>query len=406
MPETNPIDAAMGEYRVAVEDSVAGFLRWRPDGRLLEVNPALARMFGYDSPEEMMSKVLDVGAQLCSSRGQYEDFISHLVERGRAQGFELSVVKADASVFWLGAYARSVEDARGERLFFEGSMFDITKQRLAEEESRQLSNQLRALTARLHDVREEERTHIARELHDELGKDLTLLTLDLAWLRERLLRIAPDDAQRPLAEKVTTMERTIQMTLQTVRRILSALRPPLLDELGLKDAIEFQVQEFAKRLGIRYELNATAVTVPSEKMGIAVFRIFQEILTNVARHAKASRIKVDLVESSSVLLLIVEDNGCGIAREDVAHSSGFGILGIRERALSIGGEIEIHRKASSGTRVLLRVPRATGTMGEPAQQMPDSDTPTDAFMFTQMDTFVTKVPQTEFPFDERILGPR
>jgi signal transduction histidine kinase len=246
-------------------------------------------------------------------------------------------------------------------------------------------------------VREEERTTIARELHDELGKDLTMLTLDLAWLRERLSKMAPDDAQKPLGDKISTMEYTIQTTLQRVRRILSDLRPPLLDELGLKDAIEFQVQEFAKRLGIRYEFHATAVTVPANKTAIAVFRILQEILTNVARHAKASRIKVDLVESDSILMLVVEDNGCGIAPERMAPSAGFGILGIRERAWSIGGEIEIHRMPHSGTRVRLRVPLTMGPTGHALQGMRGREVLKDPLAVAGVISPVTDMPQGELP---------
>ena len=227
-------------------------------------------------------------------------------------------------------------------------------------DARRLDDELRALTARLHEVREEERAAIARELHDELGRDLTMLTLDLTWLRERLPGLTPDNARQPVAEKLAAMERSVQATLQTVRRILGDLRPPLLDELGLKDAVEFHLEEFSRRVGMRSDFNATFVVVACDKTRIAVFRIFQEVLTNVARHAKASRVRVELIGTASSLALTVEDNGCGISPEALAHAKGFGILGIRERARSIGGEIEIHRLAPSGTRVTLRVPLAAG----------------------------------------------
>ena len=152
------------------------------------------------------------------------------------------------------------------------------------------------------------------------------------------------------------MERLIHSTLQTVRQILSALRPPLLDELGLKDAIEFQMQQFSKRVGIRYDLDVEPVSALPASTATAVFRIFQEILTNVARHAKASRVRVYLRELSSSLVLKVEDDGCGISEKDLGRSDSFGVLGMQERAWAMGGVLEIHRTSGSGTRVTLKVP--------------------------------------------------
>jgi signal transduction histidine kinase len=282
----------------------------------------------------------------------------------------------------------------------EGRVIDITRQKRAEQESERSRRQLRELTARLDEVREEERASIARELHDELGKSLTLLTLDLAWLRGRLEKTIPGEIQAPLAEKITKMEQTIKITLDTLRRILSSLRPPLLDELGLKDAIEFEMQEFSRRMGIRFDLRAAPVIVASDRIRTAVFRIFQEILTNVARHARASRVKVALSKVDSVMVLVVEDNGCGLSEESLARSRGFGILGIQERARGIGGEVEFNGRPGSGTKVILRVPLGVGQFAGDANAAVLENVPKPPDLVGQPEENSGEVPQTVFEFDE------
>ena len=205
---------------------------------------------------------------------------------------------------------------------------------------------------------------VAREIHDELGQSLTLFKLDLAWLSSRIAKLESDEIRQPLEEKISSSEQLIDSTLKTVRRILAALRPPLLDECGLKDAIEFQVQEVSKRLGIRCDVDVEAVTELPDSFSIAVFRIFQEILTNAARHAKASRIKVAMRLVDGQVVMSVEDNGCGITKEKLLQAGRFGLMGIQERAVFMGGEVEIRGSPRSGTMVTLRVPITTEDPGE------------------------------------------
>ncbi|MEQ1851925.1 MAG: histidine kinase, partial [Chthoniobacteraceae bacterium] len=309
------------------DNALEGVFRSALDGTLLEASPVFARMFGYDSPEEMMRAVKNVGSEIAADPERCMQFFQVMGQEWSVEGWELEVVKADGTFFWIAVSASLLRGVAGEPPQLEGRVIDITRQKRAEQEAERARRQLREMTARLDDVREEERTSIARELHDDLGKSLTLLTLDLAWLRGRLAKTAPDDVQASLLEKIGKMEQTIKVTLDTLRRILTALRPPLLDELGLKEAMEFEVQEFSKRMGIRFEIRAMPVTVTADRTRTAVFRIFQELLTNVARHARASRIKVDLKEVDSALVLVVEDNGCGISEEHLAGTRSFGILG-------------------------------------------------------------------------------
>ena len=217
---------------------------------------------------------------------------------------------------------------------------DITARRLAEEARREseqryraLAGDLRRVMQRLQTVREEERARIARELHDELGQTLTALNMDLHWLKGRSWR--EPEATRA---RIASMSDLLNTTLKAIRRICSDLRPSILDDFGLSAAIEWQAHEFQTRTGIRCRVSCPAAlpTLPNEQM-TAVFRIFQESLTNIARHARATEAEVTLIATSDTLVLTVADNGIGIAQEEAAGASSVGLIGMRERALRWGG---------------------------------------------------------------------
>ena len=212
--------------------------------------------------------------------------------------------------------------------------------------------QLRDLTAYLQTAREEERTRIAREIHDELGQTLTALKFDLSWLTKRLPRDNPD-----LAERAAVMSGLIDETIHTVRRVATELRPGLLDDLGLAAALEWQAQEFAERTGIACELRLGDEDVAIERnLATAVFRIFQETLTNIARHAAASKVQVEMERTAGELLLVVQDDGLGIAEEQAADHKSLGLMGMRERARALGGEVAFYGTPGEGTTVILRMP--------------------------------------------------
>jgi signal transduction histidine kinase len=229
---------------------------------------------------------------------------------------------------------------------------DRRERERAEEKLRRSLDQLRALTSYLQKVREEERTRIAREVHDELGQALTGLKLDMSWLSTRLAKNA-----KPVQEKVKTMVTHIDTTIQTVRRIATELRPGILDGLGLVAAIEWQANEFHSRTGIPCHVNATVADTQWEQDFITVFfRIFQETLTNIIRHAEATRVDVRLFEEKGALVLTVADNGRGVSEEEIASTRSIGLIGMRERAMLIGGEVSLHGVRGKGTTVTLRVP--------------------------------------------------
>lgn len=241
---------------------------------------------------------------------------------------------------------------KGEIIEFVDLMRDITEPKKAEEELKNSQKQLRDLTAHLQSVREQERTSIAREIHDELGQVLTALKMDLSWLNKRL----PED-QKELSKKTESMNKLIDSTIKTVQKISTELRPDLLDDLGLTAAIEWQAGEFSNRTGTKCKVSADfEEDILNDDSKIIIFRIFQETLTNVGRHAEATKVKVNLREKKRELVLKVSDNGKGIEEEHISDLESFGLIGIKERARFLGGEVMIEGIEGKGTTVIVSIP--------------------------------------------------
>jgi PAS domain S-box-containing protein len=220
----------------------------------------------------------------------------------------------------------------------------------------ELSSALRALSARVEEAREEERTGIAREIHDQLGQSLTVLKMDLAWIARRA-KNKDGIGMDALVEKIGELSAMTDELVAQVRRISAELRPGVLDDLGLAAALSWQAQEFEKRTGILCEVDVDGTrSTPPRDLSTTVFRVLEEALTNVARHAQAERVDVALEERDGWLLLRVKDDGVGIQPEDVRHPRALGLLGIRERARRLGGTASFDRVEPHGTEVVLRLP--------------------------------------------------
>lgn len=243
---------------------------------------------------------------------------------------------------------------------------DRRERRAAEEELRDSRDQLRALTAYLQFVREEERTRIAREVHDELGQMLTNLKIELSWLSSRLPK-----NRRLLRERAKHMLGHIDALVHTIRQIVTELRPGILDDLGLVPALEWQAGEFQRRTGMRCHFTAD---VPERQwdddITTALFRIFQETLTNVLRHAQATKVDVHLFIERGQLVLEIADNGRGITEAEVSNTRSIGLLGMRERAALLGGEISFSGTPGRGTTVIIRLPIPQSTRTD---ENPDED---------------------------------
>jgi signal transduction histidine kinase len=234
------------------------------------------------------------------------------------------------------------------------------KRRTAEEALRAQARQLRALAARLQASREEERMRISREIHDEFGETLTSQKLGLVWIRQRLGALGQTAALEPIFNKIDFLGTLADGTAGRVRRLCTELRPPILDDLGLPAAIEWQAREFQARTGIRCEIvHPDSAFDLEDGPATALFRIFQEILTNVARHAQASQVEVALNSDGNSLVLEVSDNGRGITEDKLSGGVSLGILGMHERAILLGGRLVIRGSPGEGTTVTVSIPMET-----------------------------------------------
>ena len=316
-------------------------------------NPAAEQIFGF-SKEEALGKL------------PYETFVPHTARayvesvRERTAGGDTGAngasecVTRDGRAIFCEWYNTPLKDSAGTFIGYLSMLQDVTERKRSEEQFRASSEQLRALAARLQSAREDERTYVAREIHDELGQTCTALKMDLVLLVQQL----PKNRRRA-HERAQSMVKLIDDMIHTLRRIASELRPGTLDDLGLLAAIEWQAQEFESRSGVKCHLALPQAEIALDSdRSTAIFRIFQETLTNVARHANATRVNVRLVGDAENLTLEVTDNGKGIDETRASAHNSLGLLGMRERALLLGGEFNVAGVSGQGTTVTLRVPLA------------------------------------------------
>lgn len=270
----------------------------------------------------------------------------------RPFAYDLRIHHCDGQIRILHCRGHPVVDADGVVLRVLGTAQDVTDRRQTEERLRESQRRLRALTARREAILEEERARISREIHDELGQILTASKLDVAWVRDSL-PAAPDEIRTRLADLASRLDATVK----TVRRITTELRPVVLDQLGLAPAVEWLARDFAHRTGLACSVRANleAHVLPRET-STALFRILQEALTNVARHAGAGAVRVELWAVDHTVCLAVSDDGRGISGDEVSRADGLGIMGMRERAILLGGALELSPIQPSGTRLSVWAP--------------------------------------------------
>jgi PAS domain S-box-containing protein len=470
------------KYHSIFEHAIEGIFQTTPDGHYITANPALARMLGYDSPEELLKHRTDIARQQYVETERRAEFKRLLEEQGVVRRFEYQAYRKDGHKIWLSDNVRAVRDESGAVLYYEGSTEDITERkqveeqlRRAEEQARQVratisqqiwsgptdgtldycnyqwraytglrleeldghgwqqmlhpddqervltawresvatgkpyeqeerhrrfdgvyrwflcrglplrnaegrierwygtntdiedrkraeerlratTEQLRALSARLQSAREDEATRIAREIHDELGAALTSLRWELESLDKTLSDSESGSQLHVMRERIKDMMRLVDTTVSTIRRITQELRPSVLDDLGLAEAIEWQAQQFQTRTGIICHCDCSLEDVAlSQEQSTAVFRIFQETLTNILRHAQATRVDITMEEEDGEFVLTINDNGRGITEDQKSGQRSLGLLGMRERAHLIGGKIDITGVEGKGTVVTLRI---------------------------------------------------
>ena len=288
-------------------------------------------------------------AGLKLAQDKYPDLPSIFVTGTLGEEVVIDMLKSGAVDYVLKTHLSRLP-AAVERALREAK--ERVERKKAEDRLRKSHSQLRALSIYLQYIREEERSRISRQVHDELGQALTGLKMDLYWMASRL----PKDL-RPVLDKTKSMASHIDTTIQTVRRIATELRPGILDDLGLVPAIEWQAQEFQKRTSIKCKVTSQ---LPEEMLdddlNTAFFRIFQETLTNVIRHAQAKRVEVMLQQVDNLLCMEVRDNGRGITEAEINNTHSIGLLGMRERASLLGGEVTFEGQPGKGTSVRVTIP--------------------------------------------------
>ncbi|MCH7732852.1 MAG: PAS domain S-box protein [Candidatus Marinimicrobia bacterium] len=325
-----------------------------PDGIIRTVNPATLQLLGYSESEIInhpLKSFIDSNKNSVSNR-QFEDIWKEMFEKHfirNVEGIFLTKNNQEIPVMFSGSILEEDQNQiQGIALVAQ----DITERKRAEKLIKDSQKQLQALSLHIQRMQEEERTRISREIHDELGQSLTGIKMDLVWLKDEMsLR------QKPLIDKLIKF---IDTTMNTVQRISTQLRPVILDDLGLVAAIEWQIQDFQNRSGINCELNFETEDISIDQdRSTAIFRILQEALTNILRHAEANEVIVNLEQREKTLLMSVIDDGKGIYKEQITDRNSLGILGMKERLQPWGGEFQISKMNGSGTKLMVQLPLDT-----------------------------------------------
>lgn len=341
-----------------LESALDAILMIDHERTILEFNPAAESVFGYSRAEVLGRPLAEVIIPVHLREAHFRGLACYVATgSGPLLGrrVEMPALRADGSEF-LAELVITPIWTTGLPTFM-GVLRDVTERTQAELKIKHALVQSRALTSHLQNLREEERSHIAREIHDELGQVLTGLKMDLAWLNHRLAEGSLGTSLALLVDKVQDMSSLLDSTIQSVRRLATELRPGILDHLGLAAAVEWQAEDFEKHSGIRCTVVCTLAEVSLDKARTtAAFRILQESLTNVARHAAATAITIRLTQEADCFMLEVADNGCGIKDGDLSARHSLGLLGMRERAALLGGEVQIARAPGQGTKITARIP--------------------------------------------------
>ncbi len=274
--------------------------------------------------------------------------------------FEFMIIHKNGNRIWLNQRSVVVKNKKNEPVSIEAILTDVTVRKNYETKLEETTKRLRALSSYQQKVREEERLNISREIHDQLGQDLTVLKMDLSMLNKHTIKNHENKTQNNysnITDELQKMSSYIDVIINKVRKISTELRPDILDKLGLTEAIAWHADEFEKRSKIKCICNITETEIIlNPEKAISVFRIFQETLTNAARHSGATEIKIDLSIQNGWMVMRVNDNGRGITEKEIENSTSLGILGMKERVIILGGIMNILGNQKDGTIIDVKIP--------------------------------------------------
>ncbi len=348
----NALNESRRKYQYLFQNNPAPMFIWEfATKKIIDCNDEVLQKYGYTKEEFLGLTILDIRPEEDIPKIKEATITPEVY--GNVHKKIWKHKKKDGELMDVEINGHLME-YQGKKVSFV-QVNDISEKVKAEAEINSYYQKLHELTAHLQYIREDERTRIAREIHDELGQQLTGLKMDASWIYKKFVA-----ADKPILDKLLSMIALIDDTVKTVRRIASDLRPGILDDLGLIPALEWQAQEFEKRTGVKSDFsNFVADFNPERNLAINIFRIYQEALTNVTRYAQATLINTVLEENEGYFILLMSDNGCGFDLDEVRKKKSWGIVGMRERALLFKGELVIRSEKSRGTTIKLSIPMST-----------------------------------------------
>lgn len=342
--------ASEAKYRNLVQNAGSGILVSDAHGHILTANRAALSIFRYATEEEIAAAS---AMQFFVNADDVKRLLEPIGQTGMAKGFEAPMRRRDGDAFWASLNAIVQITESGERQYLV-IVDDATARKHAERELAASRQNLRLLAQRLEEAREDERTSLARELHDQIGQTFTAIRMDLGRVVRRL---GPDEQEaKALLDGITQM---VDEGTNDVRRISSELRPGALDDLGLAGALEFYLEQTGPRAGFDFTFDSDGeLSGLDASRSTALFRVFQELVTNVVRHSGADRVDVSLGHSGNDCVLTVSDNGCGIDTNEANNSRSLGIVGMKERLLPYDGELHFQGEPGKGTTARVIMPLA------------------------------------------------
>ncbi len=348
------------KYRRLHESMRDAFAAVDMTGRIQEFNTAFRNMLGYSDEELKRLTYQDITPAKWHA-AEARIIADQVFSRGYSDLYEKQYLREDGSTLPVELRTYLIRDRTGNPEQMWAVIRDLSDRKRAEDKLRASQRQMRALAARCQAGREEERSRIAREFHDVLAQELTQLKIDLARTRREVTTHRDIDPREALPDRLSEMMHTVDTAIACVQKIATELRPVVLDSLGLCAAVEWQAREFQSRTGIQCQAEVPAdERVKDRDTATAVFRIVQEALTNVARHSKATQVRIRLRIETGRVLLRVSDNGCGMSQESIHDPMSIGLAGMRERAQLLGGQFDIRSRPESGTTIAVRIPLRQG----------------------------------------------
>lgn len=335
----------------AVEHSSVSVVITNLSGNIEYVNPHFSKVTGYTS-NEVEGRNISIMKSGLTLLSEYKTLWETILT-GKEWNSELANKKKDGTIFWESVSISPVLDKTGKITHFIAVKEDITERKKAEKELQESYEKERQLIEHLQNVREEERAKISREFHDEIGQHLTVLKMDVAWLNKKA-RFKEDTA---VAQRLDELQSLLDETVKSFRRILSDLRPTLIDDVGVEAAMEWHLQEFGRKNNIKtnFIVHLTEIDYP-ENISLPLFRILQESLNNISKHANAKNVTVSLIQEGKNIELTIHDDGIGFDKKQIKDKRSFGIMGMKERVTITGGVFDVNSIQNQGTTIKVSIP--------------------------------------------------